>query len=279
VVGDAHLDHVLSESERAEFLGNGFLVVPDALTSDFADELEEATDAVYRQEVGKGLADGSTLFCPNVLCRNRLYLELLDWHRTFPKVWGILGWNIYSYHSHLGVNPPLPPDADRTKRTLGWHQDSGRVNVEIESTPRPRLSVKVAFWLSDVSEPGRGNFHVIPGSHLWDKLDRPDDGVSDPSGAMPVCVPRGSAVIFDRRLWHAASPNPSTITRKVLFVGYGYRWLRSKDDMTIPEDWFAASDPIRKQLLGGGVNANGHFTPKDDDVPLKLWLHERGIAT
>jgi ectoine hydroxylase len=38
-----------------------------------------------------------------------------------------------------------------------WHQDGGRQNREIETTPRSRLSVKLAYWLSDVSEPGSGN--------------------------------------------------------------------------------------------------------------------------
>jgi len=37
-----------------------------------------------------------------------------------------------------------------------WHQDGGRQNREIETDPRPRLSVKLAYWLSDVSGPGRG---------------------------------------------------------------------------------------------------------------------------
>ena len=47
--------------------------------------------------------------------------------------------------------------------------------------------------------------------------------------------------------------------------------------MTIPEKIFHNNDPIRQQLLGGGTNANGHFSPKNADVPLKVWLEEHGI--
>ena len=47
----------------------------------------------------------------------------------------------------------------------------------------------------------------------------------------------GTAVFFDRRLWHAPSPNWSEVTRKVLFYGYGYRWIRTKDDMTVRDLW------------------------------------------
>jgi hypothetical protein len=46
-----------------------------------------------------------------------------------------------------------------------WHQDGGRQNRKIETTPRPRLSVKIANWLSDISQPGRGNLKLVPGSH------------------------------------------------------------------------------------------------------------------
>ena len=143
----------------------------------------------------------------------------------------------------------------------------------MESHPRPRLSLKVAYFLSDTSEAGRGNFWVIPGSHLQDTLSLPPGGVGQPEGAVPVLAKPGTAVFFDRRLWHTASPNWSDVTRKVLFYGYGYRWIRTKDDMTVQSLW-ENSDPIRRQMLGWGVNANGHFSPSDEDVPLRVWLRE-----
>ena len=148
----------------------------------------------------------------------------------------------------------------------------------MESQPQPRLLLKIVYWLSDCSETGRGNFYIIPGSHLRDTLDGPRDG-SVPEGAMAVCCMPGDAVFFDRWLWHARGENDSEIVRKGLFYGYGYRWLRSKDDMTIPEEIFNNNDLIRQQLLGGGTNANSHFSPKDGDVPLKVWLEEHGIIS
>ena len=63
--------------------------------------------------------------------KDELFLELLDWPKTFPKVWGILSWHIQLYHSHLGITPPPPPDEKPEKKRLGWHQDSGRLNAEL----------------------------------------------------------------------------------------------------------------------------------------------------
>jgi hypothetical protein len=275
------LRYALTAEERQQFETEGYLIVPDALPATQIERLLAAVDRLDAEERRNRLGPHDGLFYPNFVWRDPAFVELVDCPRTIPKVWGLLGWNIYLYHCHFGVNPPVAPDADRSKKTLGWHQDSGRVNVEIESRPRPRLSLKIAYFLTDMTEPGRGNFWIIPGSHLRDTLERPENGVADPEGAMPVCVPAGTAVFFDRRLWHAASPNHSDRTRKVLFYGYGYRWLRTKDDMTIPTELLERSDPIRRQLLGGGINANGRFSPTDDDVPLRVWLraHQPEAAT
>jgi hypothetical protein len=268
----ACLEHRLTDDERHTFNETGILILPDVLDPNRIAALTQSADRIYGQKVAEGHDSRKALFYPNFIPDDPMFLDLVDEPRILPKVWGILGWNIYLYHAHLIVTPPSGLAKD--DKTFGWHQDSGRVNVEMESHPRPRLSLKVAYFLSDVSEPGRGNFWVVPNSHLSDTLaGKPTDGVGQPPGAMPVCVKPGTVVFFDRRLWHAASANWSDVTRKVLFYGYGYRWIRTKDDMTVQSLW-EKSDPIRRQLLGDGVNCNGHYTPTDADVPLRVWLRE-----
>jgi ectoine hydroxylase-related dioxygenase (phytanoyl-CoA dioxygenase family) len=265
------LNYRLTSDERRTFDETGLLIVEDALPADRVAELDAAVDRIVARHVAAGHGAADPLLYSNFIPDDPAFADLVDEEKILPKVWGLLGWNIYLYHAHLVMTPPsgrAPDDA-----TFGWHQDSGRVNVEIESTPRPRLSLKVGYFLSDTSEPGRGNFWVIPGSHRRDELERPAGGTGQPAGAVPVCVKPGSAVFFDRRLWHAASPNWSPITRKVLFYGYGYRWIRTKDDMTVSSLW-ETSDPIRRQMLGWGVNANGFYSPTDADVPLRVWLRE-----
>jgi ectoine hydroxylase len=279
------LHHRLTDDERREFEETGLLVLPDLLSANEVASLIQVVDRVYARKLAAGHDPRSACFYPNFLDDDAQLLELVDDARVLPKVWGILGWNIYCYHTHLIVTPPCgepPNDATVSSAaaalgadwpTLGWHQDSGRVNVEIESHPRPRLSLKVGYCLSDASEPGRGNFWVIPRSHLTDELEKPTDGIGQPAGAIPLLAKPGTAVFFDRRLWHSASPNWSNVTRKMLFYGYGYRWLRSKDDMTV-SSLLPGASPIRRQLLGSGENANGFFTPTDADVPLRGWLRE-----
>ncbi|HZO91112.1 MAG TPA: phytanoyl-CoA dioxygenase family protein [Chthonomonadaceae bacterium] len=265
------LQYRLTAEEKRRFEETGLLMIENALSPEQVAALTEAADRIYARKLAEGHDPHTALFYPNFIPEEPLFADLVDYEKVLPKVWGILGWNIYLYHAHLIVTPPSGKPQD--DKTFGWHQDSGRVNVEIESHPRPRLSLKVAYFLSDTSVPGRGNFWVVPGSHLCDTLERSPDGIGQPEGAAPVLAKPGTAVFFDRRLWHTASPNWSDVTRKVLFYGYGYRWIRTKDDMTVQGLW-EKSDPIRRQLLGWGVNANGHYSPTDADVPLRLWLRE-----
>ena len=266
------LDHLPTEQQLNHFDTQGYLIIPNALDEAQCEHYELLVDAIWAEQKAQGLGDDGNLFYPNFVGREQSFIDLLDHPKIFPAIWSILGWNIYLYHSHLGVTPQEAQPDDPLKTPLRFHQDSGRVNSDLEMHPRPRVSLKVGYFLSDVSEERRGNFYVVPGSHVEDYLQKYED--RNPDGAIPVCVNRGDAVFFDRRLWHARSNNHSAIVRKVLFYGYGYRWIRTKDDTTIRPDLFKKCDPIRRQLLGDGTNCNGFFSPKDDDVPLKVWLEE-----
>lgn len=268
------LEYCLTEDEKQKFEDNGFIIVEDAIPEDKVEKLITAFDRVGAEHLGKDeLPSDASFNILDFVGRDEIFIELLDWYKTFPKVWGILGWNIKLYHSHLIALPPIPEEEREKKRRLGWHQDSGRLNIELEGNPRPRVSLKVAYFLTDTSVPGRGNFSVIPGSQKLNSLQMPSDDRTDPENATPVYAKPGTAVFFDRRLWHAVGRNTSEITRKVLFYGYSYRWLQPRDDMTV-EHYMEKSDPIRQQILGKSTGGMGYTSPGDKDVPLRAWIQE-----
>ena len=101
----------------------------------------------------------------------------------------------------------------------------------------------------------------------------PDDDKADPENATTVFAKPGTAVFFDRRLWHAVGRNTSDIMRKVLFYGYSYRWLQPRDNMTVAH-YMEKSDPIRQQILGKSTGGMGYTSPGDKDVPLRAWIQE-----
>ena len=277
------LVHTLTDEERRHFEEQGYLIVEDALSREETNRLSVAMDRLHEEDVKAGKANGESWysFIFRSPTEDDAFLDLLDWHTTFPKVWGVLGWNIYSYTAHMDIRPPLPEE-----EWLEWHQDSARVNVELKTSVGPRLSLKVAYFLSDMSEPGRGNFLIIPGSHLSSEIPSSFSEVGRdprligadgmPDEAIPICVKPGTAVFFDRRMWHSRSPNHSDVTRKAIFYGYGYRWIRPKTVGVTIERLYEheGCDPIRKQLLGDASSENGRYSPKDEDVPLRGWLLE-----
>jgi hypothetical protein len=267
------LEHSLSAAERAAFDRDGFFVLDRVLPDAQIGAIEAACDRIDAEERRRLGADAhERVVIRDILWRDPTLLELIDLPTTLPKVWGILGWNIQIYHSVLAYSPPEPPER-RKVRHLGWHQDSGRLNQEMESSPRPRISLKVAYALSDISVEGRANFWMVPGSHLMDRYEVPVDG-SMPAGAVPLMVLKGGAFIFDRRIWHAATSNASDVTRKVLFYGYSYRWIRPRDDQSVAH-LIPDVGPIRQQLLGHCFSDGyGYSSPSAVDVPLRGWLEQ-----
>jgi ectoine hydroxylase len=141
------LEYCLTEKERDEFEQNGFFVVEEALPPALVEALTavvDRLDAHYRPAMGRGPHE--LLSLRDFIGKDDLFLELLDWPRTFPKVWGILGWHIQLYHTHMNVTPPLPPGDEPLQKRLQWHQDSGRLNADLETNPRPRISLKVGYF-------------------------------------------------------------------------------------------------------------------------------------
>jgi ectoine hydroxylase len=272
----------MTAGQRAAFERDGYLIIRGALHPDEVAAARDAVDRVYAAmaKAGSLVPDGSmhllsaVASCPQVV-------GLIDHPATFGSVWSTLGWNIHVYHSHLDVHPPIRvPVPFRFE----WHQDGGRQNREIETNPRPRLSVKLAYWLSDVSEPGRGNLKVVPGSHVVNWIDGPlrrDIQWPDPEGAVEVTAEPGDAVFFDRRIWHTRSRNYSAHTRKAVFFGYTYRWTAIRDEVAPirASDQFGRLTPVQQQLLGGAEDPGGDHAWGHDPAttPLYGWLKERGF--
>lgn len=264
----------LTDGQRRRFERDGYLVVDDALDPAHVSRLVEAVDRVWAAHRDiPPVAGADPLHLLAFVGRDQVFLELLDHGPILRLVVDLLGWNVFMHHCHLDVHPPM---RGPSPRRWMWHQDGGVQNHDLETHPRPRMSVKVAYFLSDLGEPGRGNFSVLPGSHLRDTIDRPSDDGNDLVGAVSVLARPGTAVLFDRRLWHMRGENRSSLTRLALFYAYTYRWVRARDDIRIPPELFGTITPIRAQLLGAGSSAIGHWMPEDDDAPLRGWCEAGG---
>lgn len=252
-----------------EFDEHGYTVIPNALAANQVHALLGALDDLTGNQPSRihNVAD--------IFGAHDEFLDLIDLSTVLPVVQALLGNNIWVNHSHYNVNPPDNKLNGRDRKPgYGWHRDGGTINQDLPM-PAPLLSIKVAFYLSDLAKPGQGQTYVITGSHQ--SCERPPPNDVMPEKAKPVYVEPGSALLFDRRMIHSIrSENRSDITRKVVFIQYAFRWMCAVDSMSV-EHLHDRCDPIRRQLLGlstsygvidGAAGRSATYYPRARDIPL-----------
>ena len=83
----ACLNHCLTEEERLTFDQKGYFIISDALPPEMVQDLSEVTgriDAQHRAENNVGPHERVNLL--DFVGKDEIYLKLLDWPVTFPKV-------------------------------------------------------------------------------------------------------------------------------------------------------------------------------------------------
>lgn len=92
------ITHALTGDERDRFDRDGFVMVRGALDHPARDALLAAArhhDRAFRIRPGAG--PHHVLNLHDLIGREPVFLDLVDHARTFPKVFGILGWNIRAF--------------------------------------------------------------------------------------------------------------------------------------------------------------------------------------
>ena len=259
-----HLKYSLNRRDREKFKKDGFILIKDVLSKREVKNLLSTVDAIWEKHHSKNQEHYLHMF--DFFNQGKTFTNLISHKKTLPLVLGLLGWNIYMYHAHLDVNLPISKDSSPD---LTWHRDNSRINYDFVDGKYPLLALKVGYWLSDVSTKGRGNLYVIPGSHKWNhKLGKTIKNDKLPSKAIPIKAKPGDIILFDSRIWHTRSNNFSKFIRKVIFIGYTYRWIRPRDDAIVSPDILFKATEFQKQLLSRDINSSS-YTPKEEDVPLK----------
>ena len=84
------LDYRLTEDERLAFERDGYFIIEDVLSPDHVERLITVTDRIDAEHrVRDGLAPHARQSIMNFIGMDEAYLELVDWPKTFAKVWTI----------------------------------------------------------------------------------------------------------------------------------------------------------------------------------------------
>ena len=234
-----------------------------------------STRCVIAEPPAGKLHDDGKFELRNCIVHHEAFFRLLDWPATAPLAWGILNWNIQLNTSHLIVLPSGPEPASDEKRRVGLHRDGGTSYGEMQE-PHPRILLKIAYAISDQSDPASGATVLVPGSNRLSGRPAVDPETGWPRGAVSMNVEAGDAFIFEQRTWHGIGRNWSGTARKTIFVGYAYRWVKPMDYVVMPEAMLARCNPVQRQLLGAVSDPLSYYLPKDADVPLKALVERNG---
>lgn len=244
---------VPSTEEKFLFENNGYLVVENFLKPDHVARLLGALDrAVVRRRVRReanpaearltlvnGAKSTRILY---ILEDDPLFLELMGWPALLPYVREFIGPRAH-YHASDAI---VEHGSELMSRKGGWHIDGHDEGYRTLSSPVALLQLKVGYYLTDMTQPGNANLTVVPGSHRTphpptrEELGRRE---SVP-GAVQVCAPAGSMILFHNALWHAAAPYASPEHRRtMLYYAYEHHWM-----MAAEGHWGYSKDFYNRQL-------------------------------
>ena len=271
----------LTAEQRHQFDTEGYLIVKNALSQTQVANVIAASDRLVasdvtenRQRNGDGQYDGFR----NAIAMDDAYLPLLTNPKTVSLVVQLLGPHIHMVTSHLIYKSAAPAGTPPETRDPGWHRDIGGMPGDIGHAHIPRMEMKVAYYLTDLSKPNSGVTLFSPGSnHLKHAMPIPKGRV-DPENVVEPSLEPGDAVLFENRTYHAATANLSGYTRKCIMFGYGHMWMQPMDYRIQADSLANKLDPIGQQLIGALKAPDGSFVPGGINTPLREWCKANNFA-
>lgn len=181
-------------SERQFFHTHGYLVFEKFLSPGHVARLLTALDQAVprrRAEVPPGwkstwpaqtkadltqLHGEKSIRLLHILEDDPQFLELLTWPAILPYFKTLLNPNPH-YHASDAI---VEQGRDYLQRAGDWHIDGNYNGYRGLGWPIPLLQLKVGYYLSDMTQPWRGNLTVVAGSHLarWTRRPRIANGGS-----------------------------------------------------------------------------------------------------
>ena len=273
--------HKLAPEQKRQFDKQGYLILRGALDATTISSLLEAGDRLIaservqnRQRSNGGLYDGFR----NVIAMDEAFLPLLTHPATFSLVAQLLGPHLSLLTSHLIYRHPDPTGSPATSRLPGWHRDHYVSMRDLGHANIPRHSLKVAYYLTDLSQPNSGATMMAAGSnHLRARIDFAP-GQVDPTGAIEPLLQAGDCVFFENRTWHAGAANLTERSRKAVMFGYCYNWLLPTDYRQQPRALVEQLTPMQRALVGEPVDDTQEFQFDGGANPIADWCAENDFA-
>ena len=267
---------LLTNQQRKLFKKNGYLVVPNALTS-----LEiEALKVVGDQLMNNFDYDGPYAHRRAGLLQEKPFLALTTNEQTVPLIIALLGYNIHITNTALIYKHPQSPES---LIHCNWHRDVG-VSLDIGHKRLPCVGLKIGYCLTDFPSPDSGGTMFVSGSNHMETALPISRGETNPDIYEQPILKAGDAFLFESRTYHAPAPNYTNQIAKVVIFGYHYRWIKPDHYMRYynntlqPEDkLLEATTDLGRQLLGATKDSDNREAPDGIDWPIREWAKLHGL--
>jgi hypothetical protein len=236
--------------DRYLFDLQGYLSVPDALSAETVDQLNEVIDEMAEQEMG---SQETTHRWFDLLARSRLFRDLIDNPPVLPILAELLGKEFRLDHEYVdvirsGMGPigaGLHGGAAPFRAAEYYWAGDGQLHSGL---------VVVAYNLKNIG-PDDGGFACVPGSHKaafafpdgWKDLANPHPCVRRVTGSA------GSAIIFTEALTHGTLPWRGSDQRRTVFYKYSPRPLAWSRTLYDPSAYPDLTDQQRDILRSPGI--------------------------
>ena len=236
------------------------------------DRLVASDRELNRQRRPGGLYDGFR----NCVSMDEAFLPLITNPRTFSIVAQLLSPWLSLLTSHLIYRHPDPPGSPDTGRLPGWHRDHYMSMRDLGDQHIPRHSLKVAYYLTDLSAPNTGVTMMAAGSNqLKQPIEIPAGQVDPVSKVEPLLHP-GDCVFFENRTWHAGAANLTDRIRKAVMIGYSYDWVTPTDYRQQASELVEKLTPMQRYLVGEPADDALEFDFTGGANPIAAWCAEHG---
>ena len=263
--------HALSAQEIRQFDEQGYLIVRDVLDQDMIDRVVEAADRLIASD-DQHMRTGRLGF-KNCIVKDDAFIPLLTHAKSLSVAVQLLGAHIQLMVSQLAYRGSSDPS--KKVRRVGWHRDYGAA-TKVLGNHVPRVLLKCAFYLNDLTEPNSGMTLVAPGSNRHSNPIEVPEGEPGPKGYVEASLKAGDCLFFENRTGHAAGINTSGNMRKAIMIGYGYRWVMPLDYRSQEPAFMDKLDELGRYLVGERYPKIEGYKAGGGDSPLTPWCEENG---
>lgn len=258
--------NALLSQHQTELASQGWTVVPALIKGDLIDRLNHALipSLALRNEIRRrnGVLDNNEGTAHHVLADDACYVELLSEFESLDPLFKTFFGGAYILNSYGGfINGcDFKTYAHHVHRDIRFHSNAKKFMLN-------------TLVMLDEFTVENGATHILSGSQ--NLIDQPLDDVFF-KHSVRITGQRGSILLFDSRVWHAAGSNRTSAPRRALTLTFSCPFF--KQQLDYPKLFGYANSSRCNAYLRQVIGFNARVPESLDEfyVPLEQRFYQRG---